>query len=676
MENEKVINLLNERTKKVIDDMLSFIDFLDSIDEDTLVTTKENGELSYNKLNESTIFIYSFFLSSLKNDKIINKFFDNYDVNFNSLVENFSVEGERMEQFLDKFMQYKEATNTKSFNKVNLKLLFDSILIKLKYTTYLENEAIDYSRIEPYHLFDYFIDEYPHYFEGLLNTHIDFNSTIMEKLVNYLHKNYSEFAATYDIDVDQKAEDEINNITRYSFKDCEIFEKDGEYFIIFKKSANLNSIIPSKKDIYDLETFDNALKDYADKLEYIQSLELPVTFQIITIDGRKPTKTMANALSKVTKKNLYDFKLKNISDSTILTCSIDKYKAFINFENSESFDRHSKFLTDMRKETSYRNMDDTNLYCPNLQKYGFDLTEDKYIKDPSIGRENEIRKLEQILSYPERDKSIIITGTAGSGKTALVKGLAYRIQKGDVPNHLKNLKIISIDVSTLVAGTKYVGTLEEKMKAILDEASMSKNIIIFIDEIHQALGAGVSEKDNNSVSEILKPYLDYGRVRVIGATTTEEYMEYLDTDQAFKTRFKRVVLSEPDEAIIYQILDDLIENYNNLSNKTDFYCPKLILDETEKDKVIKWLINVTDKKYRDYRDKSSNPRLVLDIIKEAYAIAAMRDSDVVTLTDIAEALNCEERLYKNYKERAIPELLAIKPEDKKDNIIQFSLIKK
>ena len=103
---------------------------------------------------------------------------------------------------------------------------------------------------------------------------------------------------------------------------------------------------------------------------------------------------------------------------------------------------------------------------------------------------------------------------------------------------------------------------------------------------------------------------------------------------------------------------------------------ELILDESEKDKVIKWLIKVTDKRYRDYRDKSSNPRLVLDIIKEAYAIAAMRDSDIVTLQDIAEALNCEERLYKNYKERAIPELLAIKPEKKKDNIIEFNLIKK
>ena len=671
MENEQILKLLNERTRKVIDDMFSFMDFFNDISEDTIVTSKNNNENSYSKLDEQSTFIYSFFLSSLKNDRITNHFFEKYNINFDELLNNFSVFDENIKTFLSKYMKYKEAEKTKSFNKVNLSKLFSNILVKLKYTTFLENETINYSSIEPYHIFDYFIDEYPNYFEALANTHMDFNSNIMEELVKYFHKQYSEFASSYNIDIDKKAEDEINNIERYNFKNCDIFKHDDEFFITFKESANLSSIIPSRKDTYYLDSFDKALKDYVDKTEYIHSLKLPVTFQILSIDGKKPTTLTIDSLSKVTKKNLYDFELRNINDGINLTCYIDKYATFINLENSESFDRHSKFLKDMQDEVN-----NTKLYCPNLEKYGFDLTSDNYIKDPSIGRDDEIRKLEQILSYPERDKSIIITGTAGSGKTALVKGLAYRVQKGCVPNHLKDLKIISIDVSTLVAGTKYVGTLEEKMKAILDEASKSKNIIIFIDEIHQALGAGISEKDNNSVSEILKPYLDYGKVRVIGATTTEEYMEYLDTDQAFKTRFKRVVLPEPNEGIIYQILDDLIESYNNLSDKTEFYCPKLILDESEKDKVIKWLIKVTDKRYRDYRDKSSNPRLVLDIIKEAYAIAAMRDSDIVTLQDIAEALNCEERLYKNYKERAIPELLAIKPEKKKDNIIEFNLIKK
>ena len=171
---------------------------------------------------------------------------------------------------------------------------------------------------------------------------------------------------------------------------------------------------------------------------------------------------------------------------------------------------------------------------PNLNKYGEDLTKGSYIKDPSVGRDEEIRRIMQVLLYPEKDKSIIITGEAGCGKTAIVRGLAYRIQNGDVPEPLKNIKIISIDTATMVAGTKYVGTLEEKMKAILEEASKDKNIILFIDEIHQAISGGKSEGSDNTVSEILKPYLDYGKVRVIGATTTEEYSEYVEPNKAFK----------------------------------------------------------------------------------------------------------------------------------------------
>ena len=336
---------------------------------------------------------------------------------------------------------------------------------------------------------------------------------------------------------------------------------------------------------------------------------------------------------------------------------------------------HNTFIDDLRSINAQFD-ESSRLYTPVLNKYGSNLVEEFYVKDPSIGREAEIRRLEQILSYPEKDKSIIITGIAGCGKTALVEGLAYRIQNGDVPKHLRGLIIIKIDVATLVAGTKYVGTLEEKMEAILKEASSSKNIVLFIDEIHQALGAGASEKDNTSVAEILKPYLDRGKVRVIGATTTDEYIEHLETDQAFKTRFKRLILKEPDEATIYQILDNLIESYNHLSEKTDYYCPKLELEPSEREQVIKWLISVTGSSHRKHDDSSSNPRLVLDVIKEAYAVAAMRDSDTVSLEDIAEALNAEERLNPDYKKRAIPELLAIKPIEKKDNIILFTLAKK
>ena len=303
---------------------------------------------------------------------------------------------------------------------------------------------------------------------------------------------------------------------------------------------------------------------------------------------------------------------------------------------------------------------------PNLDKYGENLTTLPYLKDPSVGRKQELERIMKILLYPERDKSVIITGVAGCGKTALVKGLAYRIQKGEVPEALKSIKIISIDTASMVAGTKYVGTLEEKMKHILDEASKDKNIIIFIDEIHQAISGGRAEGNDNTVAEILKPYLDYGKVRVIGATTEEEYTEHVESNTAFKTRFKKVAIKEPDYNTTYQILDDLIEAYNKISYS------KLNVNFEERHIIIDWLINSTKPTFRDYKDRASNPRLVLDILKEAYAIAAFNESENVTIDHLIEALKNEDRLYESSRERQAQILRNLKPRPKTEcKILEF-----
>ena len=307
---------------------------------------------------------------------------------------------------------------------------------------------------------------------------------------------------------------------------------------------------------------------------------------------------------------------------------------------------------------------------PYLEKYGTELTKSSFIKDPSVGREEELKRVEQILLYPEKDKSVVIVGEAGCGKTALVRGLAYRIQNGDVPKALKHTRIFSVNVSSLVAGTKYVGTLEEKMRNILDEAKKDKNIIIFIDEIHQAIGGGKSEGNNNTVSEILKPYIDYGDVRIISATTIEEYDEYIQSDTAFKTRLKKVAISEPEYDVIYDILDDLIIKYNEISYS------KLDVSPEEKDFIIKWLIESTQKKYRTYNDRASNPRLVLDIIKEAYAIAAINDRELVSHEDLCEALMNEDRLYESSRINQCKKLEGFTPRKETSRIIKFELKKR
>ena len=310
----------------------------------------------------------------------------------------------------------------------------------------------------------------------------------------------------------------------------------------------------------------------------------------------------------------------------------------------------SKEEKQMQKEENY------------LERYGENLTKMHYLKDPSIGRDDIIRKIERILLYPEKDKSIIITGPAGTGKTAVVKGLAYRIQNNLVPEALKDIEIISIDAPSIVSGCKYVGMLEEKLKGILDEACFDKNIILFMDEIHQAIGAGRSEGNKVTVAEILKPYLDYGKVRIIGATTDNEYQENIESNAAFKSRLKRIKLDEPNRDIIYEIIDDLINVYNKISYS------KVLMSEEERYDIINFLLDATSSRYRTFNDKVNNPRLVLDIVKEAYAIAALNNNCEVTVDDFIEALNDEERIYESSKQRCI-QMLKQKTNYKKEKAI-------
>ena len=200
----------------------------------------------------------------------------------------------------------------------------------------------------------------------------------------------------------------------------------------------------------------------------------------------------------------------------------------------------------------------------SLSKYAKNLVEDARAGklDPVIGRDDEIRRVLQILSRRTKNNPILI-GEPGTGKTAIVEGLAQRIVRGDVPENLKDKQLFSLDMGQLIAGAKYKGEFEERLKSVVNEVTKSEGrIILFIDEIHTLVGAGASEGAMDAAN-ILKPALSRGELRAIGATTLNEYQKYFEKDKALERRFQTVMVDEPDELSAISILRGLKERYEN-----------------------------------------------------------------------------------------------------------------
>ena len=200
----------------------------------------------------------------------------------------------------------------------------------------------------------------------------------------------------------------------------------------------------------------------------------------------------------------------------------------------------------------------------SLSKYANNLVEEarQGKLDPVIGRDEEIRRVLQILSRRTKNNPILI-GEPGTGKTAIVEGLAERIVRGDVPENLKDKQLYSLDMGALVAGAKYKGEFEERLKSVIKEVTNSNgNIILFIDEIHTLVGAGGGEGAMDAAN-ILKPALARGELRSIGATTLNEYQKYFEKDKALERRFQTVMVDEPDELSAISILRGLKERYEN-----------------------------------------------------------------------------------------------------------------
>ena len=214
---------------------------------------------------------------------------------------------------------------------------------------------------------------------------------------------------------------------------------------------------------------------------------------------------------------------------------------------------------DLKNEANFNN--DKNSATPNLDKFSKDLTYEatKGRLDPVIGRQKEIERVIQILTRRTKNNPCLI-GEPGVGKTAIAEGLAQKIISGEVPEILKNKRVVCIDLASMLAGTKYRGDFEERIKNVLTEVENAGNVILFIDEIHTIIGAGGAEGAIDA-SNIIKPQLARGKIQLIGATTLDEYRRYIEKDSALERRFQSILVDEPNEEDTIKILMGLKDKY-------------------------------------------------------------------------------------------------------------------
>lgn len=319
-----------------------------------------------------------------------------------------------------------------------------------------------------------------------------------------------------------------------------------------------NGLIPRMFEKMEIDT-QNALNITN---EYI--LKIPR----VSGPGRQANKVyISGALDKVfieSEKQAQNLKDEYISTEHIILAFFESHINNINEIFSKiNLDKQSflKALKEVRKNVRVTTDNPEEVYDA-LKKYGYDLVEKvkKQQQDPIIGRDDEIRNAIRILSRKTKNNPCLI-GEPGVGKTAVVEGLAIRIVKGDVPEGLKDKTIFTLDMGSLVAGAKYRGEFEERLKAVLNEVKQSDGrIILFIDELHTIVGAGKTDGAMDA-GNLLKPMLARGELHCIGATTLDEYRKYIEKDAALERRFQPVLVSEPTVEDTITILRGLKERY-------------------------------------------------------------------------------------------------------------------
>ena len=312
-------------------------------------------------------------------------------------------------------------------------------------------------------------------------------------------------------------------------------------------------------------------------------------------------------------------------------------------------------------------------FTPSYLNYknhsGIYLTDINYVSNPAISREREIRELSKSLLI---DKSgTILVGQPGVGKTAVVEGLAYKIRNGDVCDALKNKSILSINVGNLLAGTRYRGDFEEKITKLCDELSKTKNIILFIDEMHMTLGAGDATDSNIDMANILKHYISNNQIKMIGCTTNLEFEQYFSQDKAFRRRFNPIEVNEPAKEVLKIILKSVMDN---LANQ---YRIKLNLTTNEFDYIMDLIIKYSSRPLKFTYEASKNPDASIKILNNCFAYMAIENLKEVNCLHFVNALKDNMSLALSEMEKNnlfIPDELGNNEVKEQDNVSKTKII--
>lgn len=276
-----------------------------------------------------------------------------------------------------------------------------------------------------------------------------------------------------------------------------------------------------------------------------------------------------------------------------------------------------------------------------LDRYGENFTETPFITNPAIGRDKQIGELILILLTPE--KSAILIGKPGIGKTAIVEGLAYRIQKDDVPDALKGYTIINVKTASLL-GTLPSG--ESKVQKLIDELKEREKVILFVDEVHMLIGA--TDSSSLDFANIFKEGLGRGSIKVIGATTSDEYERYILRDKAFTRRFQKVEVPEPTQEETVKILMGTLPKIEKGTGVKMKYTPFI------QSEIMKFIVEITDDYKRVYAIGSRYPDIALTLLKQAFSHTVFDNRKEVDIFDVKDAIIQTKNVYPDVIKKELP----------------------